>query len=282
MKRSIRAKTKPAKPPRNAYFSKVVDKGLRILELFRPEVTSLSLKDIAEATGINRTSAFRFIDTLVQLGYLKKDPQTKQVKLGPRALNLGQNIICSFDILQVVQPLIEEVFRRHNVTIDSAILDDVMLVRLCRQEASGSMVFKLPQVLPPTQLYCTAMGKACLSAMTSDVYGRAVSYLTFERRTPRSLSNMMALEADLEETRRRGYSVNNEEYISGVISLGAPIFGADGKIMGAVSFDLLSDECSKAEAVRRYAGAVVQLAQAISSSLSQTENHRKSINGPQQ
>lgn len=268
MGRTSRAIKKTAKPARNAYFSKVVDRGLRILELYRPEVTSLSLKDIAAATGINRTSAFRFIDTLVQLGYLQKDPRTKLVKLGPKALNLGQNIIQSFDVLQVAKPLIDEAFRTHNVTIDSTVLDDVTLVLLHRKEALGRMVFKLPQVLPPSQFSCTALGKACLSAMPEDLYAKVIPLLSFERRTPRSLPNLKALEADIDDARRRGYAVNDEEYIMGVISLGAPIFGPDGKVLGAVSCDVLADECSRTEAEKRYAPMVVDLARSISSSLS--------------
>lgn len=268
MTESIRRGEKKPPEKRNIYFSKVVDKGLRILELFRPDVTSLSLKEIAEATGINRTSAFRFIDTLVQLGYLRKDPQTRLVKLGPKALSLSQNITSSFDILQIVQPLIDEIYLKFNVTIDSAILDDVTLVRLYRREALGSLVFKLPQVLPTAHLHCTALGKACFSALPRDLYSRAVSRLSFDQRTPSSLPNLKALEADLEDTRRRGYSINNEEYILGIISIGAPLFNADGSVLGAVSFDVLSIECSKAEAEKRYAPAVVQLAKVISSSLS--------------
>jgi DNA-binding IclR family transcriptional regulator len=268
MRKSIGRGEKKPPEKRNIYFSKVVDKGLRILELFRPEVTSLSLKDIAAATGINRTSTFRFIDTLVQLGYLRKDPQTKLVKLGPKALNLSQNIISSFDILQIVKPLIDESYRKYNVTIDSAILDDVTLVQLYRKEALGTLVFKLPQFLPTAHLHCMAMGKACLSAMPRDVYPRAISRLSFDQRTPNSIPNLKALEADLENTRRRGYSINNEEYILGIISIGAPLFNGENKLLGAVSFDVLSIECSKAEAEKRYAPAVVQLAKVISSSLS--------------
>jgi IclR family pca regulon transcriptional regulator len=281
MGRTSRTIKKAAKPPRNAYFSKVVDRGLRILELYRPEVTSLSLKDIAAATGINRTSAFRFIDTLVQLGYLQKDPRTKLVKLGPKALNLGQNIIQSFDLLQVAKPLIDEAFRTHNVTIDSTILDDVTLVLLHRREALGRMVFKLPQVLSPSQFSCTALGKACLSAMPEDLYARVIPLLSFERRTPYSLPDLKALETELVDARRRGYAVNDEEYILGVISLGAPIYGPDAKVLGAVSCDVLKDECSRTDAEKRYAPVVVDLAGAISFSLSQEETPRKNFNGAQ-
>jgi len=144
----------------------------------------------------------------------------------------------------------------------------VTLVLLYRKEALGSMVFKLPRVLPPDQFSCTALGKACLSAMPEDLYARVIPFLSFERRTPHSLPDLKALDAELVVTRRRGYAVNDEEYILGVVSLAAPIFGPDAKVLGAVSCDVLSDECSRKEAEKRYASIVVELARSISASLS--------------
>jgi DNA-binding IclR family transcriptional regulator len=267
MTEAMRGEGERPEEKRNIYFSKVVDKGLRIPELFRPEVTSLSLKEITEATGINRTSTFRFIDTLIQLGYLRKDPLTKLIKLGPRALNLGQNIIYSFDILQIVQPLIDDVHQKFNVTIDSAVLDDVTFVRLYRKEARDTLIYKLPQVLPAAHLHCTALGKACLSAMSEDLYERALALITFERRTPNSLSNRKALDADLAETRARGFSLNNEEYALGIISIGAPFFSAEKKVLGAVSFDVVTIEYTKAQAEKRFGAEVVRLAQVITAAL---------------
>ncbi len=265
-----KTKTGTAHPSgtRSIYFSKVVDKGLRILDLFRPEAVSLSLKQIVESTGINQTSAFRFIDTLVQLGYLQKDPKTKLIKLGPKALSLSLNISASFDLLQIVRPLIDEAYREFNVTIDSAVLDDVSLVRLYRREARDTLIFKLPLILPASVSHCMALGKACLSAMAPEAYARAVAAISFERRTPHSLTSLKALEADLERTRQRGYSINNEEYAEGLISIGAPLRGAERRLLGAVSFDFPSVGLSRVEAEKRYAPAVVRLAAVISASLS--------------
>ncbi|HPW16833.1 MAG TPA: IclR family transcriptional regulator [Candidatus Aminicenantes bacterium] len=251
----------------NIYFSKIIDRGLNILDLFRPETTSLSLKEIAEATGINRTSSFRFVDTLVQLGYLRKDPRLKLIKLGPKALMLGQNIINSFDILQVVQPLIDGAFRKHNVTIDSAILDDVRFVRLYRREARDTLTFKLPQVLPAARVHCIALSKACLSVMDEEDLARATAEVSFKKRMPGAVANMAGLHRELELTRARGYSINNEEYVAGIISVGAPFFGADGKVLGAVSFDVVSIRLSKEDVEKRFAAAAVELARAITSSL---------------
>lgn len=249
----------------NPYFSKIIDKGLRILSLFTPETTSLSLKDIALRTDINTTSTFRFVETLAQLGYLSKDPRTKLVKLGPAALALSHNIIRSFDILQAVKPFIDEAFERHNVSIDSALVEEQRIVLLYRREAKDTLTFTLPSV--SSHVHCSALGKAYLSGLPDGDLLKVLDTLTLTRRTPRSLTAKPALLADLRRARARGYAINNEEYLVGLLSIGAPLVNSNGAVLGAISFDVSTVEYTLEEAERRFAPAALQLVKDIQPSL---------------
>ncbi len=253
--------TRTKRTPAGPYFSKVIEKGLRILNLFTPETPSLSLKDITRETRINPTSAFRFVDTLIQLGYLKKDPKTKLIRLGTTALTLSNQIIRSFDILQIVKPHFDRMFERLNVTIDSAVVEDGRLVVLYRREAKDTLTFRLPASSP--SMHCSALGKAYLAALPEKSLPRVLDGLTFTRRTPHSLTKKADVVADLRRTRERGYSVNNEEFILGLISVGAPLVNMDGVVIGAVSCDVSTVQFTVAEAEKRFAPAVLQLAKDI-------------------
>jgi DNA-binding IclR family transcriptional regulator len=257
--------TKASKPGagggRNPYFSKIIEKGLRILNLFTPETPTLSLKDITLKTRINPTSTFRFVETLVQLGYLRKDPATKLVKLGPMALAMSHNIVRSFDILQIAKPLIDEAFARFNVTIDSALVEDQRLVLLYRREARDTLTLALPFV--SAHLHCSALGKAYLGALPEKTCARTVEGLDLVRRTPNSQTTKAGLLADLRRTRAKGYAVCNEEYVLGLVSIGAPLVNANGEALGAVSFDTATAQYTVEEAERRFAPAVLALAREI-------------------
>ncbi|MBT8371628.1 MAG: helix-turn-helix domain-containing protein, partial [Deltaproteobacteria bacterium] len=52
------------------YFSKSLEKGLKILSLFNSEAPVLTQSEIAKTLGLNMTSTYRYINTLVELGYL--------------------------------------------------------------------------------------------------------------------------------------------------------------------------------------------------------------------
>ena len=60
-------------------FSKSLEKGLKILSLFNRDVPFLTQTEVANRLGMNMTSTFRYINTLVEMGYLDKDELTKRV-----------------------------------------------------------------------------------------------------------------------------------------------------------------------------------------------------------
>jgi IclR family pca regulon transcriptional regulator len=112
-------------------------------------------------------------------------------------------------------------------------------------------------------IHCSALGKAYLSGLPKDALTRILDSLTLTRRTPYSLSSKSALLADLRKTRERGYAVNNEEYVLGLISIGAPLINKDGAVLGAVSFDVSTVQFTLEEAEKRFSPAVLRLVKDI-------------------
>jgi DNA-binding IclR family transcriptional regulator len=228
-------KTEETKRP-TAYFSNPFSKGLRILSLFLPEHNSLSLKEIAQTLNIDPSSAFRFCNTLVELNYLNKDPRTKLLTPGPKSYSLGLNLVKGFSLRQVIVPIIDEVNKQHGITIDVGILEGDILVQVYYRAAKDALTYPLPIV--NAAIHCSSIGKAILANLPEkeclDILGR----LDFVKKTDRSITDKHAFLAELENIRRLGYAVNNQEYILGQIVIGAPFFNQEtGRPLGAVSFD---------------------------------------------
>jgi len=148
------------------YFLSTLDKGLKILNLFGEEPVALSLTEIQRKMGINKTSAYRFVETLTQLGYLRKDPVTKRLKLGAKAFSLGYRFVQNFDLLKIIKPFIDKAYEDLKITIDSAILEDDHFVILYRREAKHTLTFRLPAVV--REFYCNALGKAALAFLPEE------------------------------------------------------------------------------------------------------------------
>jgi len=78
----------------------------RVLDLGYAYLSSLSLPEIAERRGLNRTTAYRFVYTLRHLGYLEFEPDTHRYRLGPRVLQLGFQYLHGLPLVEIALPLL--------------------------------------------------------------------------------------------------------------------------------------------------------------------------------
>ena len=225
------------------YFSKTLEKGLNILNLFDREHPSRSLSEIAKLTGINKTSTFRLVNTFVQLGFLRKSADNKSLRLGTKAFALGHECFHGFDIYQGIKPIIDKTFLEHKISIDSALVDGNRLISLYRREMPNLVHYHLPMVMD--ELYARAMGKAVLANFTEAELSGYFESARIEELTENTITDIEAIRKEIEKTRNRGYSINNQEYLMGVISVGAPIMNFQKRsVAGSVSLDFPATEYS--------------------------------------
>ena len=245
------------------YYSEPFAKGLRVLSLFSPEHKNLSLTEIAAALDSHPSSIYRFTNTLAELNYLKKDPQTKRLSLGQKAYMLGLNLINSFSLLEVVKPFIDDVHDKFNISIDSCVLEEQALLQLYFRAAQNAITYQGLIINPA--VHCSGLGKAILAYLPEDERTSFLGRVRLVRRTDKSITDKRELLADLEKARKRGYAINNEEYIKGLITIATPFFNLEtGRPAGAVSFDFLVLQESLADVEKKYVKVLLKLGKDIS------------------
>lgn len=243
----------------NQYFSKTLEKGLSVLRLFGREHPSRSLTEISILTGINKTSTYRLVNTLVQMGYLRKSINDKSLRLGPKAFLMGHECFLGFDIYQGIKPIIDKTFFEHHISIDSALIDGFKLISLYRREMPNLVSFHLPLIMD--ELYARAMGKIILANLAQADLEQYFSILKPEKLTPDTLVDLDEIKADIQETKNRGYSINNKEYVPGIISIGAPMMNYQTRtVAGAVSLDFPAKEYSLEAIEQQYIAILLKLA----------------------
>ena len=169
----------------------------------------------------------------------------------------------SFDLLEIIRPYIDEAHSTHSVSIDSALLEGNALLKLYQRVVKEKIMYDLPIV--ETGLHCTALGKAALAFIPEQEMRSIVDRMNLVKRSENTLVRKADLLADLAKTRERGYSLNNEEYIIGLISIGAPIINSEAdRAIGALSFTFSTSEYSLEKMKKKYATVVVDLAHTIS------------------
>jgi len=220
----------------NDYFSKTIEKGFAIIALFDQNHTRRNLTEISKLLGINTTSTYRYVNTLVELGYLKRVSNSKVIKLGPRSLSLGYQFLQGFELLQSIKPLIDRTYQEHGVTVDTVLRDGESLIALYRRESKATINFRHP--LTSRSIYARATGKIVLAYMSKEELSEYMSKTELVSKTRTTIVDEKELFAELELTQKRGYATSNEEYLPGLNAIAAPLFNFNkNKVIGAVSFD---------------------------------------------
>jgi IclR family pca regulon transcriptional regulator len=114
-------------------------------------------------------------------------------------------------------------------------------------------------------LYARAMGKAILAKLEPVDLTKILAEIQIKKLTPSTLLDKEDILKDIELTRNRGYSINNEEYVEGLICIGAPLMNyRENTVVGAVSLDFPSSEYSLDTITRNYPGVLTKLASELS------------------
>ncbi|MCK2034938.1 IclR family transcriptional regulator [Microbacterium sp. SSW1-49] len=201
---------------------KSADRALSVLEYLAREPSPRSLADIAAELGIPRSSVFGLLHNLTGRGWLTAyDGAVTTYRIGPQALTVGSAYIAGDDIVRRSEAVIDELSAALGETVHLGVLDGSEIVYLAKRDARhslrlvSSVGFRLPA-------YATALGKMLLSDLSGAQRDWILS-LPRRRITAKTLVDGDALLADLEETRARGYAIDDEESTEGVRCFAVPL-----------------------------------------------------------
>lgn len=248
------------------YHIEALERGLGVLEVFSRESPSLSMTEIAERAGLTKSTAFRVAHTLEELGYLRRDPETKRYRPGIKVLRLGFSAFNSLEMGQVAQPYLKALSAQCGETTNMTVRDERDIVYVLRNKTQQilSVDLHLGSRLPA---YCTSMGKAQLIDLNRRQLRQLLGDEPYERRGPNTLTTLDALCTELEQVRRRGYAINDEELAAGLRAVAAPIRGRTGRIVAAINISVPSVRVSVEDLEERLAPLVVDTANQISLTL---------------
>lgn len=247
---------------RDPYFAKTLEKGIRILNLFDEAKPTWSLTEIAERMQLNLTSVYRLVNTFVELGYLKKGSQSKILRLGPMAVALGNQLLQGFDSNRLIKPLVDEIHSQHNISIDVSLFHSGHLVQVYKKESPNTLTYRQDTV--SQLLYCTGTGKSVLAFLPEHELQALLNEQPFTARTEKTITSQQGLYDELLQIRQKGYALNNEEYIKGLIAIAAPILNQTSRYpLGALSFTTTRLDHTLAQFEKKYAGTLCDLAKKL-------------------
>jgi DNA-binding IclR family transcriptional regulator len=203
----------------------------------------LTARELAQMLGAPRTSVADLLKVLENRGFVAPTAEGHGWRLDFRVAQLGNAYLHEFSVREVGRAAMRELSRRTGLTTQMAVLDHTDIVYIERQDASRRrsephVVTDIGSRLPA---YCTSLGKAMLAFLPDDEIDRLyASPAELPPRTKNTITTVARLKSELAAIRRRGYAVDQEETTEGIVCIGSPILGADGRPEAAISLAGLS------------------------------------------
>jgi IclR family pca regulon transcriptional regulator len=237
-----------------AGFSQSLERGLAVLSSFTPDRPALGISELARRLGLTRSTTHRYVATLAALGYLRQDEVTRKYRLGPRVLDLGFSVLGSLELREVAGPHLRRLTDSTGHTSNLAIRDDTDVILIDRVRGRPGKYHHLEFSLHAGSRlpsYCSATGKALLAFLPRPDLDRLLERIDLVQRGPRTLTSKAALLADLEQVRRTGVAVNDEELDSALRSIAAPVRSRSGEVVAAVNVSIPWSPVAMTELVAR-------------------------------
>lgn len=198
-----------------------LEKGIRVLELLA-EKQELTVTKVGEALGINRAGSHRFLATLRELGYVRKNEDSRY-QLTFKILELGMKFANRFEVRRVACPFMQELSEMFNETVNLGFWDGEIVVHLDRVESREILRMELG-IGTRAPAYCTGLGKAVLAHLPNEERERFLKRIKLVRYTPNTITKRGKLLEELKAVRERGYAIDNEELAVGLRCIAAPVF----------------------------------------------------------
>jgi IclR family transcriptional regulator, KDG regulon repressor len=210
-----------------------LDRAFDILELLSREQHGLPLTQIATRVDLHKATVHRLLNAMRERGYIERAPDGGY-RLGMGFVDLASLHLNHLELKTEAQPVLHDLVSRTGNTAFLATEQDGEVVYLDKQETFESLR-KYSIIGRRAPMYCTSLGKALLSGMDEERVRAVASGRPLAAFTGNTITTVDRLLADIERTRGRGWSVDDEEYELGIRCVGAPVRDYRGTVIAALS-----------------------------------------------
>lgn len=209
----------------------VLARAMSVLDAFSPADTTVSVSELGRRTGLAKSTVHRLAGELCRLGLLEQTP--KGLRLGLRLFELGQLVPRQRDVREAALPLMEDLREVSRATVHLAVREgvEVVYVEILGGKASPSLPSRVGGRMPA---HATGVGKAMLAFSPPEVTAERIK-AGLPPCSPFTIVTPGSLLRELEQVRRTGIAYDREESGVGTVCAAAPVLGAGGLPVAALS-----------------------------------------------
>lgn len=217
----------------NKYNIPILAKGMELIELIAQSSKGLTIQEIVNTLGHSKTSVYRIICSLEEMGYLLKDQQSGSFSLTRKMFKIG---LSTLGMTTIIEHSYEPMRRLRDKLRETVVLGTLMGTKIViLEQVIGSHHFSF--ILKPGMgvcLHASAPGKAFLANISDLERDEILSKIELTKFTDKTITNVPDFLVELNQVRLCGYGLDRGEELSGVRCIGAPVFNLAGKIAASI------------------------------------------------
>jgi DNA-binding IclR family transcriptional regulator len=229
--------------------SAAVERTLAILEAIAERESGMTNSEISRKLEIPKSTASYILRTLEQSGYLRREAETGQYRLGIKVLSLSRGVQIGRDIKETALPVLRQLVEDSGLTAHIAILDHGKMVYIEKVESPG-FIQTSTWVGKRMQVNSTSVGKSIAAYLPKTELEAILKEHGLKQRTAKTITTQAEFLAELEKVRGRGYAVDDEENSVGARCVAAPVFDRSGRPIAAVGLSGTTSQINRAFLVK--------------------------------
>lgn len=194
----------------------------------------VGLRALARELDLDPATAYRFLTSLKDLGYVQQHPEDSRYRLTLKFAWLGSRAMEQLQLPDIARPWMEHLTATTNETTHLAVLEDDQIMYVEKIDNRQAVQMR-SRVGSRGCIHSTAVGKASLAFLPKEECEAMLARLSFPPLTKNTITDLGKFRKELKLSRELGYAVDDEENEIGVRCVGAPLFDHSGRVVGAIS-----------------------------------------------
>ena len=210
-----------------------LSRAFAILEAVARHREGIGLAELSKLVGLHNSTTFHLAKTMVSLGYIRQERDSKRYRVGRPLFALAANALDEIEMVNVATPIMEELSRETGESSHFAVRMGDAVVVIAR--TSGPGAFQLTDrvgVVRPA--HCTALGKIILAALRPDQLKRFLERVELVPSTKKSITEPSVLLREIAEIRRSAVAFDDGEFNPEVRCVAVPVYNFTGDVVGAL------------------------------------------------
>lgn len=217
-----------------------LERALQLIDILSEKPDGLSLKQLTELSGLNKSTIHRLLKTLSAHGYVYQYSENESYHLGVKILSLGNTLLKNMDVREIARPFLKELSNKTGDVAQLSIECDGKVVYIDKVDNPDKPIRTISQIGRALPVHCSAAGKVIMAWRSQEEIDKKIGFGPYKAYTKNTITDYDVLMEQLAQVRNQGYATDWFEHQDNIYCIGAPIYDSNHEVVAAISLSSTS------------------------------------------